>query len=104
MAAPAEYDPVPTTVTKEMTATLAEFLRCLTRAAGAEPLQTEGDRHVIGFGDKRIEIDVTEGAARRIALMTLPVLHVRLTFFGYAVDDIPARLAVFDQAFQRGGG
>lgn len=79
-------------------------MRCLPRAVEPDGFEIDGDRIVVGNGARRIDIGLADAVPRRIALLTLPVLHVRLSFIGYRNDEIVNRLAAFDRAFQRGGG
>lgn len=92
------------TVEKEMWISHDDFFRILPKALGAEGHRVEGNRVIAGNGDRRLEITLSEESQRRIALLTLPVTHVRLDFIGYGGDEAAAALARFDRSFQRGGG
>jgi len=67
-------------------------------------IEVDGGRVVAGSGDRRLEITLSAESERRIALLTLPVTHVRLEFIGYGDAEAAAALARFDRGFQRGGG
>jgi hypothetical protein len=92
------------TVEKEMWISHDDFFRILPKALEAEGYRVDGNRIIAGNGDRRLEITLSEESQRRIALLTLPVTHVRLDFIGYGGDEAAAALARFDRSFQRGGG
>ena len=92
------------TVEKEMSISHGDFFRILPSAFDGETYRVDGNRVTVGTADRRIEITLSEETQRRIALLTLPVTHVRLDFIGYSADEAAAALARFDRGFQRGGG
>ena len=57
-----------------------------------------------GTGPQRLDIAISEESRRRIALFSLPVSHVTLTFDGYSAAEVDETLVWFDRHFQRGGG
>jgi hypothetical protein len=96
--------PAAMTVEKEMSISHNDFFRILPKALDGEDYRVDGNRIVAGSGGRRLEITVSEESRRRIALLSLPVTHVRLDFIGYREDEAAAALAKFDRGFQRGGG
>jgi hypothetical protein len=96
--------PAAITVEKEMSINHGDFFRILPKALDGGDYRIDGNRIVAGTGDHRLEITLSEETVRRIALLALPVTHVRLDFFGYDADEAATALAVFDRRFQRGGG
>lgn len=94
----------PHVVDKEMGITHREFFRVMRRALDGRPhaVGTEGVR--IEDRGRRLDIRLFEETERRIALMTVPVTRVRLTFRDYTEDETAETLAWFDRWFQRGGG
>ncbi len=91
-------------VEKEMAITHADFLRLLPRALDGREHTIDGNRIVVEDGPRRLEITLSETTERRIALLTLPVTRVRLEYCGYTEAEAAAAVALFDRAFQRGGG
>jgi hypothetical protein len=96
--------PAAMTVEKEMSISHNDFFRILPKALDGEDYRVDGNRVVAGSGGRRLEITLSEETRRRIALLSLPVTHVRLDFIGYREDEAAATLAKFDRGFQRGGG
>lgn len=90
------------TFEKEMGISHRDFLRILSRVVGEENYRKDGRRIVIEDGDRRLEITLSEETERRIALVVLPVTHVRFAFSGY--DDPGEAMLRLDRHFQRGGG
>ncbi len=91
-------------VEKEMAVTHADFLRLLPRALDGREHTVDGNRIVVEDDPRRLEITLSETTERRIALLTLPVTRVRLEYCGYTEAEAAAAVALFDRAFQRGGG
>ena len=90
---------------KEMGITHRDFLRLLPGALDGLPHRVEGRRITADAGGgRRIEITFSEETRRRIAGLTMPVTHVRLTFSGFSEDTTAATLARFERAYHRGGG
>ena len=81
-----------------------EFFRVITRALESRPHRVEKRRVVVEEEGRVLEMTLSEESERRIALMTLPVTRVRLTFTGYGEAATAEALAWFDRWFQRGGG
>jgi hypothetical protein len=96
--------PAAITVEKEMSISHSDIFRILPKALDGENYRVDGNRVIACNGDRRLEITLSEETQRRIALLTLPVTHVRLDFIGYGADEAAAALARFDRGFQRGGG
>ena len=92
------------TIDKEMGISHREFFRILPGALGTDDYTIDGNQITVGEGNGRLEIILSAETRRRIALLTLPVTHVRLRFVGYGAEQAAAALATFDRAFQRGGG
>lgn len=94
----------PVTITKDMGVTHAEFFRLLAKALGPGAYSTDGPRVVRQDGGRRLEITLGPEGARKLALMRVPRTEVTLSFQGYSDAARTAALAIFDRAFQRGGG
>ncbi|MCW5700596.1 MAG: hypothetical protein KIT00_12220 [Rhodospirillales bacterium] len=92
------------TIDKEMAITHRDFFRILPGVFEGEPFRTDGNRIVFEKGGRRLEIELSPEGQRRIALLTLPVTHVCLAFFGYGDAEMKSFLSRFDRSFQRGGG
>ena len=92
----------PVVFEKEMSINHRDFLRLLTRALDGKDIQMKGRDIVVDEGHRRLEISLSEESERKIALITLPVTHVRFVYSGY--DDAEGVMAYIDRAFQRGGG
>ena len=93
-----------TVVTKEMGFTHADFYRDIERVLGHVGYEKSETGVVSLDGDKRLQIDLSEQTQRKIALITLPVVHVTFTFDGHDEDDIKDFFDVYDRVFRRGGG
>ncbi|MBL6933234.1 MAG: hypothetical protein ISR45_09820 [Rhodospirillales bacterium] len=91
-------------ISKEMGITHQEFFRNIPRALGTDEYVKNEDGVIVDDGSRRLEIAISEQGERRIALFTLPVTHVTLTFRGYTEKGVAETMAAFDLAFQRGGG
>lgn len=94
----------PIIVDKEMGITHAEFLRVIGRALAERPHRVDGSRVHLAEEGRALTITLGPEGERRIALMTIPVTHVRLAFRGYRKSETAETLAWFDRWFQRGGG
>jgi len=95
----------PAPLIKEMALTAEDFVRLLPGAAGDLPWRQEGGgRFRIGGEDGGVDIALEPLPPRRIALITLPVMRVTLSFRGWAADEVRGFVQRFDRAFQRGGG
>ncbi len=92
------------TFEKEMGITHAEFFRVMARALDGRDHQVKPRGVVVDDGSRRLEITIAEECKRRIALFSLPVTRVTLTFSGYSAADVDETLTWFDRHFQRGGG
>ena len=92
----------PVVFEKEMSINHRDFLRILTRALDGKDIRVAGREIMVDEGDRRLEISLSEESERKIALITLPVTHVRFAFSGY--DDAEDAMAYLDRSFQRGGG
>jgi len=89
---------------REMGCTLEELTRWLPGAVGpavATPV-AGGWRIAVPGGEVRLEVEPRP--PRRIALISLPVLHVRFRFLGLGSEAREAFLARFDAWTRRGGG
>jgi hypothetical protein len=94
---------VPAMIEREMSATVAEFVRGLEAAFGN---RVEGGPDFFRIVDNgaAMEIDLQIGPPRVIALLRLPTLRVRIRFTAGQPDQHRALLARMDRAMQRGGG
>lgn len=115
---------MPRTVSREMALSRAEFLRLLPtvspaalRAAfpddgtPASPAGQDGPGYslvgptiVVGGGERRVEILLTEEGERRLGSLRLPAARVRLDFFGFTEQEMTRFMACFDNRYRRGGG
>jgi len=93
-----------TTVEKEMGITRDEFIRVLTRAYADDGIKIDGDRVVIADDARKMEITFEQLSPRRIALLSLPVARVTLSFEGFEDGEAEAAVGRFDRHFQRAGG
>ncbi len=89
---------------KEMGIELGEFFRLLPRALESDDFEVVGDRIRMGDDTRHMEIVVTPGEPRRIALMTIPTTRVEIAFHGYTDAAVKDAMRRFDMHFQRGGG
>ena len=92
------------TFEREMGCTEAELRGWLPRASGERPIQWRDRSAAVALESGSVSITWRVGEPRRIALITLPRLHVR--FEARGVDEAPwhAFMRHFDLATQRGGG
>ncbi|MEQ8805965.1 MAG: hypothetical protein RLO05_12010 [Rhodospirillales bacterium] len=94
----------PVVITKEMALTRAGFFRGIAKALGTEAYAKTADGVVLEQGGGRLEITLGPERRRRIALMEIEIMDVTLAFSGYSEDSRLSALAMFERAFQRGGG
>ncbi len=99
-----DRDTAGTVFVKEMGIELGDFFRLLPRALESDDFEVAGDRIRMGDGRRRMEIVVTPGEPRRIALLRMPVTHVEIAFHGYTDAEVEDAMRRFDMHFQRGGG
>jgi len=92
------------TIEKEMGITGDEFHRVLTRAYADDGMKIEEDRVTVADGERKMEISFEKLPDRKIALLSLPVARVTLSFSGYDEAEITAAVGRFDRHFQRAGG
>lgn len=97
-------------ITREMGTNHKDFLRLLPKSVPeAHVLVTgnERDGAKVVIEDAplgRIEIDLSAVGERRIALICLPVTHVRFRFYGLDEQTAHAEYDRMSKYFQRGGG
>ncbi len=91
-------------VEREMGCSRADLLRWLPDATARAPVRVEGDELVLAVGAGQVRLRAEERPPRRIALVTLPVLAVRLRFEGLDAAAREVFLARFDLYTRRGGG
>jgi len=94
----------PVVITKEMALTRAGFFRGIAKALGTDAYVETAGGIVLEQDGRRLEITLGPERQRKIALMVIEIMDVTLVFSGYSEADRTAALAVFDRAFQRGGG
>jgi len=94
----------PAAFEREMGCTAAELASWLPGASGDRPLTPTDNGAVIAIDDGRLTLTWRELPPRRIALMTLPRLHVGFAFLGVADDTRLRFMRFFDLYTQRGGG
>ena len=99
---------VPVEFAREMGCTEADFLRWLPGATKHAPIDTlrqgDGDLYIVHTDAGVVEIEASRQAPRRIAGITLPVLHVRFRFIGMDTWQRQTVLTYFDHYTRRGGG
>lgn len=89
---------------REMGCTLEELSRWLPGAVGpAAPTPIAGGWRIAVPGGE-VVLEAEPRPPRRIALLDLPVLHVRLRFLGLGPEARGDFLARFDAWTRRGGG
>jgi len=89
---------------REMGCTLEELARWLPGATGhADAIPIPGGWRIAVPGGE-VVLEAEPRPPRRIALLVLPVLHVRLRFQGLGPVARAAFLARFDAWTRRGGG
>jgi hypothetical protein len=91
-------------IRREMGCTRREFLTWLPGATRHAPVQISGDTVRVTLDSGSVEITLAESPARRVALLTLPVLAVRLRFDGIDEAARQAFIDHFDLYTRRGGG
>lgn len=96
---------VPAAFERMVSATAAEFLRCLQIALPAKSVDRihAGGCRVCADGLELL-LDWTPAGERRIGLLVLPQLWVRYRFVKGDADTRARFLARLDRAMQRGGG
>jgi hypothetical protein len=94
----------PVVITKEMALTRAGFFRGIAKALGTDAYGATADGVVLDRDGRRFEITLGPERRRRIALMEIETMDVTLIFSGYSEAEQANALALFDRAFQRGGG
>jgi hypothetical protein len=92
------------TVHKEMGYTRAEFLRLLPKALGDDGARIDGSLVELKDGSRRMSIEIGDEGQRQLGNFRLPVLPVRLEFYGYSATDVEAVLEHFWRTYQKGGG
>jgi len=94
----------PAAFEREMGCTAAEFAGWLPGASGGRPLTSTEGGAVVAIDDGRLTLAWRTLPPRRIALVTLPRLHVRFAFDGVTNDARLRFMRYFDLYTQRGGG
>jgi hypothetical protein len=90
---------------REMGCTVAEWLMWLPAAMGEVPWTQQGDALQASLsGHGQLRIHWRTGEPRRIALFSLPRLHVSFVFTGLDDAQRYAFMKRFDLYMQRGGG
>jgi hypothetical protein len=87
-----------------MGCTRDEFVRWLPGATRHAPMQLTADKAVVHAGNVTVEISFTQAPARRIAMVSLPVLKVSFRFSGAGTSAYRDFMAYFDLYTSRGGG
>jgi hypothetical protein len=95
---------VPPVLEREMGCTLEELTRWLPGAAGDAPTAATDGGWRITLPGGEVLLEAAPRPPRRIALLSLPVLHVRFRFLGLDPEARAAFLARFDAWTRRGGG
>jgi len=89
---------------REMGFSHSEFIRLLPRALDTLPWQRQGLRIVITVGAGEVVIELGEQRIRQIALLSLPLIPVTISWRGLADGAFAAFLERFDSYYRRGGG
>ncbi len=92
----------PVVFKKEMAITHQDFIRLLTRAYVGKCIEVKNNEICILDGRNKVEITLSEESERKIALITLPVTHVKFSLFGY--ENAEREIKRVERHFQRGGG
>ena len=95
------------TVNRQMGCTVDELLYWLPAATNEKVFQVskKSDGALISFVEDGIELQVSVGIPRKIALLVIPVLHVTFEFgSNWSKLDTDAFMKRFDLYTQRGGG
>ena len=89
---------------REMTISLKEFYRLLPYALKNAEFEILNNQITVAYGDGRITIKPGIEHERKIASLSLPVLHVEFIFSNMPKEAIEKFYLFFDRAYQRGGG
>jgi hypothetical protein len=89
---------------REMGCTVREWLDWLPGAVAPHALRVADGAADVTIGDGALRLAWQLLSPRRIALITLPRLHVRFVFDGVADDARQRFMRRFDLYTQRGGG
>jgi hypothetical protein len=89
---------------REMGCTADELRAWLPGAGGARPIEWRGQGADIALDGGRVSLDWQALEPRRIALVTLPRLHVRFAAQGVDEQAWQRFMRYFDLYTQRGGG
>lgn len=95
-------DPL-TVLERDVSATPAEYAHGL-RLAYPEGVTGGPMSFTVTNGKAALEIELTHGPERRIALLRLPTLKVRMTFTAGSQAERQEMLHRMDLAMRRGGG
>jgi len=90
--------------TKEFGLTHAEFFRSLPSAIENHPYRVEGQRVIMEYGERSVEIKLGVQQIRKIALLEIPYTNLSFTFKGFEQQDMDAFMLRFNLYFRRGGG
>lgn len=90
---------------KDLATSRPEFFRNLAIALRGMDHEINGDRITVGKGAKTIAMHLTALPPRVLSpLLKLERWHLTMEFHGYTDKTRDQFLAIFDQAFRRGGG
>lgn len=79
--------------------------RCAPPVAAEGPPETMSERTiVIGEGERRVEIRLSEKGQRRLGALSLPVIRLRFEVFGLTPEESDRFMARFNSHYQRMGG
>ena len=95
---------MPTVIEREMTITHKEFMRLLPRVIEEQGYTSSDNTIVIGEGDERVTITLSDETRRRIGGFSLPVTWVTIAFEGYSSGEQQRFLGSFDRAYLKCGG
>ena len=89
---------------REMGCTPADFIRWLPGATRHAALRVDANQVCLPADGGTIEISFSQGPARTIGPVSIPVLKVRFRFLGIGAAARREFLAYFDLYTKRGGG
>ena len=84
--------------------THADFFRILPSAIDQHPYHRRDHGIEIDYGDRSVQIELSDEKIRGIALLQLPYIEMSFAFNGFSDAQRTAFMGRFDLYFRRGGG